>query len=135
MELEHKDITEKIIGAAFEVFKVLGHGFLERVYQRAMLVELRLRGLSAEIEAKINVRAKYRELGQARNASRSPAAACQDAQDQANREDGTGRRHYQAEVRHHRRGGVTRAMRRPRHPAGLSAGRAQLRSICPPRSE
>jgi len=45
MELLYKDLTEKIIGAAFEVHKALGHGFLEKVYQRAMVVELRLRGL------------------------------------------------------------------------------------------
>ncbi|HEV3415293.1 MAG TPA: GxxExxY protein, partial [Pirellulales bacterium] len=51
MELEHKDITEQIIGAAFEVYNVLGYGFLERVYQRAMQVELVARGFKAEIEA------------------------------------------------------------------------------------
>jgi hypothetical protein len=30
MELEHKELTEQIIGAAFEVYRVLGYGFLER---------------------------------------------------------------------------------------------------------
>ena len=55
MALEHGDITEKIIGAAFEVYKVLGYGFLEKVYQRAMPVELVSRGLKAEMEAKIKV--------------------------------------------------------------------------------
>jgi len=33
-------VTRQIIGAAFEVHNVLGYGFLERVYQRAMQVEL-----------------------------------------------------------------------------------------------
>ena len=33
-------ITRELIGAAFEVHNVLGYGFLERVYQRAMQVEL-----------------------------------------------------------------------------------------------
>lgn len=51
----HKEITEQIIGAAFEVHRVLGYGFLEKVYQRAMQVELRLRGLVAETESKIKV--------------------------------------------------------------------------------
>ena len=39
MELQHEDITGEIIGAAFEVYNVLGYGFLEKVYQRAMQVE------------------------------------------------------------------------------------------------
>jgi hypothetical protein len=34
MELLHKEITEQIIGAAFEVYRILGYGFLEKVYQR-----------------------------------------------------------------------------------------------------
>lgn len=63
MELLHSDITEAIIGAAFEVHNVLGYGFLERVYQRAMQVELRLRGVKAEIENEIQVRYKGNEVG------------------------------------------------------------------------
>ena len=58
MELEHKDITEQIIGAAYEVDRELGYGFLEKVYQRAMKVELELRGLKAEIENEIKVKYK-----------------------------------------------------------------------------
>jgi GxxExxY protein len=53
--LEHKEITERIIGAAFEVHGALGYGFLEKVYQRAMQVELQRLGLRAEIEHKIKV--------------------------------------------------------------------------------
>src|SRR5437868_1614627 len=63
MELQHKDITQAIIGAAFEVYNVLGYGFLEKVYQRAMQVELRLRGFKAEIEADIHVTYKGVEVG------------------------------------------------------------------------
>ena len=55
MELEHREITEKIIGAAFEVYSILGYGFLEKVYQLAMQVELTLQGLKAEIERPITV--------------------------------------------------------------------------------
>ncbi len=58
MELQHGQITEQIIGAAFEVYKHLGYGFLEKVYQRAMQVELHLRGLKADLESKIKVRYK-----------------------------------------------------------------------------
>ena len=63
MDLEHKDITEQIIGASFEVFRELGYGFLERVYQRAMKVELELRGLKAPIETDIQVRYKGHVIG------------------------------------------------------------------------
>jgi GxxExxY protein len=36
----HKEITEAIIGSAFEVYNHLGYGFLHRVYQHALQVEL-----------------------------------------------------------------------------------------------
>ena len=38
-ELKYKDITEKIIGASFEVHKFLGNGFQEVIYQRALAWE------------------------------------------------------------------------------------------------
>jgi GxxExxY protein len=63
VQLLYADVTEQIIGAAFEVHGVLGYGFLERVYQRAMQVELQLRGLKAEIEQKIVVRYKDQVVG------------------------------------------------------------------------
>ena len=40
MELKHKDITEKIIGASFEVHSFLGNGFQEVIYQRALAFEM-----------------------------------------------------------------------------------------------
>jgi GxxExxY protein len=63
MELLHKEITEQVIGASFEVFKELGYGFLEAVYQRAMKVELEARGMLAELESKISVFYKGVEVG------------------------------------------------------------------------
>jgi GxxExxY protein len=53
--LECGEITEKIIGAAYEVHRVLGYGFLEKVYQKALQVELIARGLKAERETKVKV--------------------------------------------------------------------------------
>ena len=44
-------VTQQLIGAAFEVHNVLGFGFLERVYERAMQVELQTRGIKAELDA------------------------------------------------------------------------------------
>jgi GxxExxY protein len=61
--LEHEDITRQIIGAAFEVYKHLGYGFLESVYQKAMQVELELRGISCELESKIVVKFKNYSVG------------------------------------------------------------------------
>jgi GxxExxY protein len=44
-ELLHSDITEKIIGASFEVHKFLGNGFQEVIYQRALALEMKNAGL------------------------------------------------------------------------------------------
>ena len=54
-ELKYKYITEKILGASFEVHKFLGNGFLEVIYQRALAWEMRQKGLefAREIEQDI----------------------------------------------------------------------------------
>jgi GxxExxY protein len=57
-KLLHEKTTSVIIGAAFEVHSQLGYGFLERVYQRALQVELVRRGAAAEIERRIQVQYK-----------------------------------------------------------------------------
>lgn len=62
-KLLHKDTTKKIIGAAFEVHDQLGYGFLERVYQRALQVELLRRGATAEVEKRIQVHYKGMVVG------------------------------------------------------------------------
>lgn len=63
MGLQHEEITEQIIGAAFEVHGILGYGFLEKVYQKAMQAELVRRGLKAELEHKITVSYKNVNVG------------------------------------------------------------------------
>jgi GxxExxY protein len=63
MELLHKEVTKQIIGAAIEVWKELGYGFLEKVYQKAMKVELELRGIKAETESQIKVYYKRQLVG------------------------------------------------------------------------
>jgi GxxExxY protein len=45
--LKHEEITKAIIGCAFEVINELGAGFLESVYEKALLLALRQKGLSA----------------------------------------------------------------------------------------
>jgi len=63
MNLIYEELTEAIIGSAFEVYNVLGYGFLERVYQNAMQVELLQRGYSAELESIIKVKFKGVTVG------------------------------------------------------------------------
>jgi len=60
----NKEITEAIIGAAFEVHAQLGYGFLERVYHRALQVELLRRGFRVELEKRITVRHKDVVVGE-----------------------------------------------------------------------
>jgi GxxExxY protein len=48
-------LSEKVLGAVFEVSNTLGAGFLEKVYQRALLRELTLRGIRATAEAALTV--------------------------------------------------------------------------------
>jgi GxxExxY protein len=59
-ELKYRDITEKVIGASFEVHKFLGNGFQEVIYQRALAFEMHQAGLefTREIEQPIY----YKEL-------------------------------------------------------------------------
>jgi len=58
------DITYKINGAIFEVNRELGAGFLEKVYENALMVELAYRKLKAESQVPIAVRYKGVEVGE-----------------------------------------------------------------------
>lgn len=62
-DLQHGDITEKIIGAAFEVHSFLGNGFQEVIYQRALAHELSLKGLSFQREVSVDI--FYKDLPKA----------------------------------------------------------------------
>lgn len=55
MELLHKEITEKIIKAYYKVYNTLGYGFLEKVYENAMAIELRKMGLEIKCQNPITV--------------------------------------------------------------------------------
>jgi GxxExxY protein len=61
--MEIDDITYAIRGAVFEVNGVLGAGFLEKVYERALLVELQARRLRAENQVPIKVLYKKNAVG------------------------------------------------------------------------
>lgn len=59
-ELKYSDITEKIIGASFEVHSFLGNGFQEVIYQRALAWEMRQKNL--EFEREIEQHIHYKNL-------------------------------------------------------------------------
>jgi GxxExxY protein len=58
------DLTEVVIGAAFEVTNVIGAGFLEKVYERALIQELALRGVSAKAQVSFPISYKGKYLGE-----------------------------------------------------------------------
>jgi GxxExxY protein len=53
--LEHEELTETIIGCAYKVHNKMGFGFLESVYEKCLLKELRKAGLDAESQKPITV--------------------------------------------------------------------------------
>jgi len=53
--MEHKEITEKIIGCAYKVYNQMGSGFLESVYEKCMMIKLKSLGLDAEAQKPIKV--------------------------------------------------------------------------------
>lgn len=53
--MKHSNITNVIIQSFYHVYNVLGYGFLERVYQNSMILELRKRGLLVEPQLKFDV--------------------------------------------------------------------------------
>ena len=60
---ELEQITERIIGAAFEVSRGLGHGFLESIYQKALRHEMVLAGLKVLEEVSYQVRYRGQPVG------------------------------------------------------------------------
>jgi len=52
---KYEDLTHKIIDAFYKVYNTLGYGFLEKVYENALLIELKKIGLNATPQAKIRV--------------------------------------------------------------------------------
>ena len=53
--MEFEGITEKIIGCAYKVYNTMGYGFLESVYEKCLLIELRKTGLKSEYQKQIIV--------------------------------------------------------------------------------
>lgn len=55
MDLLHGEITEKIIKAYYNVYNTLGYGFLEKVYENSMVIELRKMGMKVNSQYPITV--------------------------------------------------------------------------------
>ncbi len=61
--MNDRDLTYKINGAVYEVHRTLGEGFLEKVYENALLLELRDQGLKAESQVPVPVFYKNQMVG------------------------------------------------------------------------
>ncbi len=64
MELLHKELTEKILKIFYDVYNELGYGFLEKVYQNSMFIELKANGYQVEAQKQIKVYYKGTEVGE-----------------------------------------------------------------------
>ena|SRR3989338_3718963 len=62
-EMIHEKLTEKIIEACFEVINELGAGFLESVYEKALLIVLKEKRLKAEHQVPLSVKFRGKSVG------------------------------------------------------------------------
>ena len=63
-ELLLKDEVYQVVGAAMEVYNQLGNGFLEAVYQEALMIEFELRGIPYKSQVPLYIQYKDRQLRQ-----------------------------------------------------------------------
>jgi len=63
-EFKHKELSERVIMAFYDVYNKLGYGFLEKVYENALLMELEKKGLTAESQKPITVTYDGRVVGE-----------------------------------------------------------------------
>src|ERR1035441_1265206 len=64
--MKHQEVTEKVIGVYYEVYNELGHGFLESVYEQAMLIALSEAGLHVARQLPITVYFRGQVVGEFR---------------------------------------------------------------------
>lgn len=62
--MKYEDITADIISHFYRVYNILGFGFLEKVYENALKIELELHGYIVETQRKINVFYKGHQVGE-----------------------------------------------------------------------
>ncbi len=61
--MKYEDVTHRIIGASYKVFNTLGFGFLEKIYQKALAIELEKAGLEIELECPLRVHYEGQIIG------------------------------------------------------------------------
>ena len=64
MELLHKELTDRILQVFYDVYNELGYGFLEKVYQNSLYLELISRGFKVSAQKQIKVYYKGVEVGE-----------------------------------------------------------------------
>ena len=62
--MQHKELTKKIIAAAYHVYNKMGFGFLESVYEKCLLIELRKGGLKTESQKPVIVEYENEVVGE-----------------------------------------------------------------------
>ena len=65
-EYPESELTGKIIGCAMEVHRILGNGFQEVIYQRALAIEMASQGISFSREHEMDILYKGQQIGQRR---------------------------------------------------------------------
>ncbi|MHC4480277.1 MAG: GxxExxY protein [Planctomycetota bacterium] len=63
-DYRHSETTEKVIGAVYKVYNALGAGFLEKVYENALALELRREGIRVEQQRPVTVRYEGEVVGE-----------------------------------------------------------------------
>lgn len=62
-KMQHEELTRRVIGCAYTVYNTLGGGFLESVYQNALLLELDAAGIEAKSQVQLDVEYRGHTVG------------------------------------------------------------------------
>ena len=61
---KHSEVTERIVKAFYKVYNTLGYGFLEKVYENALFIELTIMNLQVETQKQITVFYEEKRVGE-----------------------------------------------------------------------
>lgn len=63
-EYQHFELTKEIIGTFYDVYNMLGYGFLEKVYENTLAIELGIRGFQVEQQKPIAIHFRNQIIGE-----------------------------------------------------------------------